>query len=131
MTGLETAELLSRAGNDVTVVEMAGEIAPGTWFQLRDDEMERLLPAGVRFLTNKKLIAVGDKDVTLQDMRGGHSFLPADAVVLSLGVRPVRGALYDELKQLHQRVIPIGDAVQSGTIADAVHSGYDAAIRLI
>ena len=131
MTGLETAELLSRAGNDVTVVEMAGEIAPGTWFQLRDDEMERLLPAGVRFLTNKKLIAGGDKDVTLQDMRGGHSFLPADAVVLSLGVRPVRGALYDELKQLHQRVIPIGDAVQSGTIADAVHSGYDAAIRLI
>jgi NADPH-dependent 2,4-dienoyl-CoA reductase/sulfur reductase-like enzyme len=49
MTGLETAELLSQAGNDVTVVEMAKEIAPGTWFQLKDDEMERLLPAGVRF----------------------------------------------------------------------------------
>ena len=39
--------------------------------------------------------------------------------------------LYDELKNLHQRVIPIGDAVRSGTIADAVHSGYDAVIHLI
>ena len=131
MTGLETAELLSQAGNSVTVVEMAKEIAPGTWFQLVDDEMERLVPAGVRFETGKKLVAIGDKDVTLVDMRSGaHSFLPADEVVLSLGVRPVRGELYEKLRQGLARVYPVGDAVRSGTIADAVHSGYETAIKL-
>ncbi|MBR3186273.1 MAG: NAD(P)-binding protein, partial [Oscillospiraceae bacterium] len=41
MTGLETAEILNETGNRVTVIEMADEIAPGTWFQLVDDEMER------------------------------------------------------------------------------------------
>jgi pyruvate/2-oxoglutarate dehydrogenase complex dihydrolipoamide dehydrogenase (E3) component len=29
MTGLETAELLAEQGNEVTVIEMAKELAPG------------------------------------------------------------------------------------------------------
>lgn len=37
MTGLETTEILNESGNQVTVVEMAPEIAPGAWFQLVDD----------------------------------------------------------------------------------------------
>lgn len=42
MTGLETTEILNENGNQVTVVEMAPEIAPGTWLQIVDDEMNRI-----------------------------------------------------------------------------------------
>ena len=42
MTGLETSELLCEAGNQVSIVEMADEIAPGAWFQHLDDALPKL-----------------------------------------------------------------------------------------
>ena len=47
--------------------------------------------------------------------------IPADCVVLSLGVRP-ENRLADELAKTFPRVYAVGDAVKSGTIADAVKS---------
>ena len=47
MTGLETTEILNESGNHVVVVEMAEEIAPGTWFQLKDDEPDSEIRPGV------------------------------------------------------------------------------------
>ena len=130
MTGLETAEFLLQDGCDVTILEMAPEIAPGTWFQLVDDEMERLVPAGCKFSPGTKLVAIGDNSIIVEDVKTGeHRNLPADAVVLSMGVRPV-GDLEDALKEKGIRTVRIGDAVKSGTIANAVHSAYDTALTL-
>ena len=123
MTGLETAEILNETGNSVTVIEMAKEIAPGTWFQLLDDEMERLRPAGTAFLTEHQLLEIGEGEIVCADLHTGHIVhIPADSVVLSLGVRPVNVLA----KELEGRVpvYTVGDAVESGTIAHAVHSAY-------
>ncbi len=125
MTGLETAEILNETGNEVTILEMADEIAPGTWFQLLDDELERLEPCGTRFLTSHQLLSIGSGEVVAADLKTGKLVhIPADSVVLSLGVRPEH-ALADELRAVFPRVYPIGDAVRSGTIADAVKSAYE------
>ena len=126
MTGLETAEILCQTGNEVTVLEMADEIAPGTWFQLVDDEMERLAKTGTRFETGTKLLAVDERGVLVEDAKSGlRRRLEADALVLSLGVRPA-GDLARELDKLSvTRIWRVGDAVKSGTIADACHSAYD------
>ena len=130
MTGLETAEFLLQDGCDVTILEMAPEIAPGTWFQLVDDEMERLVPAGCKFKPGTKLVEIGDSTITVEDVKSGvRSTMPADAVVLSMGVRPA-DPLYDALKAKQLNVVRVGDAVKSGTIADAVHSGYEAALTV-
>ena len=130
MTGLETAEILNETGNRVTVLEMADEIAPGTWFQLVDDEMERLEPAGTRFLTGLKLLAVEPGRAVAEECRSGKRVeIPADSVVLSLGVRPVR-PLLDELNGKVEKLVCVGDAVSSGTIADAVHSAYERCCEL-
>ena len=130
MTGLETAEFLLQDGCDVTILEMAPEIAPGTWFQLVDDEMERLVPAGCKFSPGTKLVAIGDNSIIVEDVKTGeHRNLPAEAVVLSMGVRPV-GDLEEDLKAKGIRTVRIGDAVKSGTIANAVHSAYDTALTL-
>lgn len=126
LTGLETAEILSRDGNRVTVIEMADALAPGAWFQMVDDELDRLRDTETSFETGTKLLSVEEKEVTVQDTKNKTvRKIPADYVVLALGVRPA-GHLAEELKQLGvERVFSAGDAVKSGTIADACHSAYD------
>ena len=131
MTGLETAEILCETGNRVTVIEMADEIAPGTWFQLVDDEMERLSKTGTKFETGTKLLAVDEKGVTVEDVKTGEKrHIPADYLVLSLGVHPA-GTLARDLDKLSvMRIWRVGDAVKSGTIADACHSAYDTVMAI-
>ena len=53
----------------------------------------------------------------------------ADNVVLSLGVRPVN-ELAEKLKEVGTKVFTVGDAVKSGRIAEAIHSAFDAAMRV-
>ena len=130
MTGLETAEFLLQDGCDTTIIEMAPEIAPGTWFQLVDDEMERLVPAGCKFMAGTKLLGISDGSVSVEDVKTGtRSTIPAEAVVLSMGVRPVPD-LEADLKARGLKVVRVGDAVKSGTIANAVHSAYDTALKI-
>ena len=122
MTGLETAEILNETGNQVTVLEMADEIAPGTWFQLVDDEMERLHPCDTSFLTGHKLLRILPGEVEVEECKtGARKRIRADSVVLSLGVKP-EDRLAKELQRALPRVYIAGDASASGTIADAVKS---------
>ena len=131
MTGLETAEILNMTGNRVTIIEMADELAPGTWFQLVDDEMERLTPAGTKIELGTKLIAVDSSGVTVEKVETGEKrIIPTDTLVLSLGVRP-SGTLARDLDKLSvTRIWRVGDAITSGTIADACHSAYDTVMAI-
>ncbi len=131
LTGLETAEILNETGNRVTIIEMAPELAPGAWFQLVDDELERLNKTDTKFETGTKLLRVDESGVTVQELKSGRERrIEADALVLSLGVRPA-GNLAKELDKLGvMRIWRVGDAVKSGTIADACHSAYDAVMAI-
>lgn len=130
ITGLEVTEFLNDAGCSVTVIEMAPEIAPGAWFQLVDDEMERIKPFGTKFMAGTKLVGIEPGRVLIEDAKtGARNTLGADNVVLSLGVRPVN-ELAKKLSGSGCKVITVGDASRSGTIADACHSAYDAAMAL-
>lgn len=130
MTGLETAELLCAQGNRVTVVEMADEIAPGTWMQHIDDCMPRLQKDGVIFLTGHKLCSIGAEQLELEKTATGEKvFLETEYTVLSLGVRSEQ-KLYTQIKARFPRVALIGDAAHTGRIADATAAGYAAAKAL-
>ena len=131
ITGLEVTEFLNDAGCDVTVIEMAPEVAPGAWFQLVDDELERIKPFGTKFMTNTKLVGIEEGKVLIENaVTGQKGEIAADNVVLSLGVRPVNG-LVNELKAAGiSNVYAVGDAVKSGTIADATHNAYDTVMKI-
>lgn len=137
MTGLETAELIA-PDNELTIVEMADAVAPTTWFQHRDDCIPKLKECGTKFLLNSKLVAIDDKGVELTGVvKKGKTFmetgetvrLECDAVVLSLGSRPVN-ALAKELDGICDKVYTIGDAERVGRIADATRAGYELAASL-
>ncbi len=131
ITGLEVTEFLNDAGCTVTVIEMAPEIAPGAWFELVDDELERIKPYGTKFMTGTKLVSIESDGVVTEDVASGErKKLDAEAVVLSLGVRPLDGIAKELLEGGVERVVKVGDAKQSGTIADACHSAYDTVMKI-
>ena len=62
-------------------------------------------------------------------LTGASSGIGLETLKLLMGVRPVND-LYIKLKALLPNVVCAGDAVRSGRIADAVHSGFDAAMSI-
>ncbi|MBR2869145.1 MAG: FAD-dependent oxidoreductase [Clostridia bacterium] len=129
MTGLETAELLTVTGNNVTVVEMADEIAPGVWHQHVNDIMPRLEAKNTAFLTAKKLTAIKEESIVIEDKKGNKSEVATDFVVLSLGAKSEK-SLYTELKNSGVNTYLIGDAEKVGRIADATRSAFECVKRI-
>lgn len=130
MTGLETGELLAEYGNKLTFVEMAKEIAPGTWFQHLDDALPKLEKAGAKFMLSTKLVSIDSKGALVEDVKKGtQSRVDCDAVVLSLGARPVNG-LAKELEGKVGKLYVVGDADKVGRIAHATGSAYKIAMDL-
>lgn len=130
MTGLETAHYLAEQGNAVTVIEMANEIAPGTWMQHKDDILPKLKKANTTFMTGKKLIAINRDGIVLEDTKTKEkTAVSVDAVVLSLGSRP-NAEIVGMLQEQGIEPIVIGDSQNVGRIADATKAAYRAAISI-
>lgn len=130
MTGLETAELLTVTGNRISVIEMADEIAKGVWMQHVNDIMPRLKEKNVEFYPSKKLTAIKENGIVLEDKKGSITEFEADCVVLSLGVRSEK-ALYEELTKTMKKVYIIGDGEKAGRIADATRSAFECVKKLV
>jgi pyruvate/2-oxoglutarate dehydrogenase complex dihydrolipoamide dehydrogenase (E3) component len=129
ITGLETAEILGEHNNKITVLEMGKEIAPGGWHQIIDDELTRINRKTTTFLCSAKLLRIHENTVEVENLASGATeTIPADYVVLSMGVRPINH-LAAELRG-KTKVITVGDAVKSGTIANACHSAHESAMTI-
>lgn len=130
LTGLETAHALCENGCKVTVVEMAKEIAPGTWMQHKDDILPKLKKAGTKIMTGEKLCEVyTDRIVTENVDTKKRTDIACDRVVLSLGSRP-DATVVEELKKNGFSPLVIGDANHVGKIAHATKAAYEAAISV-
>lgn len=129
LTGLETAEVLTEAGNVVTIAEMADKIGPGVWVQVYGDVMPHLERAGVNLLPGHKLIEITDTSVVLEKKDGNRKTVDVDAVVLSLGVRPVND-VEAVAKAVTPRVYMIGDAKAPGKIVNATRAALEAVVAL-
>ena len=130
MTGLETAQLLCENGCTITVVEMADEIAPGTWMQHKDDVLPSLEEAGTDFLTGEKLLEIHDGYIITENMKTKEKLKTnCDTVVLSLGSRPDT-ELIKELEKCGVKPFVIGDCGKVGRIADATKAAYEASVNI-
>ena len=124
MTGLETAHELVENGCEVTIVEMAKEIAPGAWMQHRDDVMPHLQKANTKFMLGEKLCEIGDGYVIIENVNSKKtSKVDAEYVVLALGSKP-DNSLVDSLKANGFNPFVIGDSKKVGRIADATKDAY-------
>lgn len=128
ITGLETALFINRqGGNEVSVVDMLPEW-PVAMTDLRYQQ-EALLEVrhcndqGVKLFYDNKVVKYADGKVIAESTKDGHiTELPADVVIMSLGVRS-NDALYQELLTKHPSVWKAGDALAIGKINKAVLHG--------
>ncbi|NLY77084.1 MAG: FAD-dependent oxidoreductase [Tissierellia bacterium] len=92
--GLEIAENLKAQGLNVCVIDMADQILPGFEPEIANYVEDRLADEGIVVFTETGLEAIiGDGKV--EKVKTNKRTMKADAVVLSIGIRPNTGFLAD------------------------------------
>lgn len=131
LTGIETAETLGLQENVVSVVGRNSEIGERIYVQNRQGVLDSLVVQHARFFPRRELVSISADGITVKNTATDDLlFMPTDAVVLSLGVRPnLKGR--DEILKAFPDAILLGDAIRGGRIADAVHTAYDAVTALL
>lgn len=120
--GCLIAEFLAEKKQDVTLIEMLGEIASDMGPESRKWTLLRLNSRGVKVLTGTKLIEILEKEVILE-RDGKGKILPADTVVLALGAVPDRG-LAEKLIGRGISLHMVGDCAGVGDALDAIRDGF-------
>ncbi|BBF42175.1 2,4-dienoyl-CoA reductase [NADPH] [Lachnospiraceae bacterium KM106-2] len=124
MTGLETAEKLAVEGHAVNLIEMAKTIGTGIYPSVLMNVVGNIKKHGGNVLPRHQLQAVtADGVVALETLRSQVKVIPADTVVLALGVRP-RADLVEQFEEAFEEVRVIGDASKGGRIVEAIKDGY-------
>lgn len=123
--GAETADYLGILGRQVTVVEMRPEVAADEVPVAREALLESLTANGVRLKTNSRVERIVPAGLVTDD---GEE-IPADTVVLALGVASERG-LAEELERAGLPFTLIGDGRSPGQVLQAVAEAYQAALDL-
>lgn len=106
--GLEVAENLLEKGMSVTVIDMAPQIMPGFDFEMADYVRRHLEKKGIRVMTAAKLERVNGEG-RVQGVLTDRGELPADLVVLSIGIRPNTGFLQDTGIEMSRGTILVDD----------------------
>lgn len=124
MSGLEAAEVVLKAGHNTTIADMLPQIGAGAERMVIFDLKQRMAPYNPVYLPGHKLLQITPEGVELESMESGlPDFVPADTVILALGVRP-REDLVDYFKAAFPDARVIGDAARGGRIVDATQDAY-------
>lgn len=97
--GLEVAENLREAGKDVTVIEAAPQVLPPLDVEMAALVAEELRRHGVKLHLNASAAAIQEGSVRLSE----GTLIPADLVVLAVGVRPDDQLARDAGLKTHER----------------------------
>ncbi len=124
--GLEVAENLMADGLDVAVMDMAPSIMPNAF----DAEMalwarKQIVEAGVRVMPSTRLEAIVGTG-RAEGVKTDKGMVPADMVVLALGVRPATSFLAGTSIEMEKGAIVVGPDM--ATSVDDVYAAGDCAL---
>lgn len=125
--GAQTAEYLAENGHNVTIVEMQESVALDAPTADRALLLERLKKLGVEFLTETKVMSIGEKHVIVEGVEGQKN-INAQTVVICLGSFPNNG-LAEELEEVVSDVEVVGDALEPRRVTEAMAEGALAVIK--
>lgn len=111
--GLEVAENLAHQNVKVSVLDMAEHILPGFDLEIAEYVENHLANKGIMTFTNTKLEAIlGTNKV--EKVQTGKRAMKADAVILSLGIRPNTASLKDTgIELMPDHTIKVNDYLQT------------------
>ncbi len=128
LSGADLALELAQAGHEVSIVEMANDIARDMLPINRLTLLRELDKAGIAIYTGYFVTAISPEGVTTSH-QGGEQILPADSVVAAFGVRPDK-SLAEELTRRDIAFEEVGDCVRPAKVGEAINGGYLAAMAL-
>lgn len=121
-------DLAQTYGKQVTILEMAGDVASDAWRTHRIPLTERLDEfTDVR--TNARVTAIEDKVVRYIDQDGNEQTVDCDTVILAVGMRP-NSEEAEKFRFVAEDYVQIGDCSKIQTVYGATHTGYWAALDL-
>ena len=131
MIGTETAIDLAEKGHEVTIVEMKDAIMADCAVTDIIAYYEKIGRNRIAVIPGLRVTEVTEQGVRgVNDRTGRRTELPADSVVIAVGLKP-RHAFYDTLAgEPDLEVYEIGDCVKAGKILDAFHTAYKTAVRI-
>ena len=129
LVGIEAALHLAMQGKKVSIVEMLPDIANDANFRYARTYRWKIEEYKIDVYTSTKCSAITDEGVAAVDKDGKDILIPADNVVISVGMRPLATAS-EALRDCAPDFIPIGNCVRPGQVKDAIRAGYDAAMFL-
>lgn len=122
--GCETALLLSRKGNDVSIVEMLDGLMKNEEIKNNTMVLEKMLKDdGVDYYLNSCVESVGEGHVRIKDGNNNITELQSDIVVIAAGYKAQSNevnALLESCRDSHA----LGDCVVPGRLRQAVSEGY-------
>ena len=130
--GLEVAENLMAQGISVTVMDMADQLMPNIFDADMADYIKRKLTAkGMRIMTGTALLEISGEETGAQRVAGVRTKmgnLPAELVVLSVGIRPATDFLADTGLAMERGLI-ITDEFQRTNLPDIYAVGDCAFVK--
>ena len=127
LVGVETALNLAMQGKKVSIVEMLPAIANDANFRYARTYKWKIEEYKIDVYTSTKCKTITDEGVEAEDKDGNNILIPADNVILSVGMRPL-SADSEALRDCAPVFIPIGNCVRPGVVKDAIRAGFDAAM---
>lgn len=110
--GLEVAENLLAQGISVTVMDMAPQIMPGFDREMADYAKRHLEKKGIRVLTSTKLEGITGSQKA-EGVKTDKGFLPAELVILSIGIRPNTGFCQEAGVEMFKGTILVDDKMRT------------------
>lgn len=124
MTALETAEFIAERKNSIVLCEMMPQFASDTFVYRVVKTQLGLARQGVCMKPHTMVLGANEEGVMYRDLVTGlEGVLPAEVVVLSLGVRPDR-ALRGKLEESFDNVVVLGDSNKTGTLQNATGATF-------
>jgi 2-enoate reductase len=130
--GCETALWLAQQGKEVTLAERLDDLlmagSPVPWMN-RKMLLDLLALNQVKVLTGLSLVEVSDAGAVLVDKDFRREVLPADTVILAVGLEPVQD-VYRSLQGRLTDLYLIGDARKAWNLMNAIWDAYEVARAL-
>lgn len=129
LVGCETALYLAERGKHVTIVEMTAKVASDMFVSHRLHMLKCLHRAGVKILTETRVLEIMEKGVRIGNKQDEKSLLEADTIVLATGMKPTTG-FWEILRGKIPEIYFIGHCVEPRKMMMAIWEGFRTA-RLI
>jgi NADPH-dependent 2,4-dienoyl-CoA reductase/sulfur reductase-like enzyme len=127
--GCETALYIQHLGKEVTIVEMTDRLYADANRVIGSSIKVHLDKGGVNCITKAECTEISDQGVHIAFKNGNTEIIPADSVILAVGMQSTTDIVQSMLNCAVD-VVSVGDCVQPGTVQQASRTAYYAALDI-